>query len=122
MVDDKNTYPKRLRRGNHILYEYINGSALCYSALICLEDTNVRSIASLTTMALSGWLAHFCQARAFEEADTSAVMPFDFSRLIFGAILAWLIFDEIADKWVWTGALIIFAAGYVTTRLEAKKP
>ena len=61
-------------------------------------------------------------ARSISPADTSAVMPFDFSRVIFGAILAWLIFDEIADKWVWTGALIIFAAGYVTTRLEAKKP
>ena len=95
---------------------------LCAIPLLFVWKTpTLDQLLPLTTMALSGWLAHFCQARAFEEADTSAVMPFDFSRLIFGAILAWLLFDEIADKWVWTGALIIFAAGYVTTRLEAKK-
>lgn len=80
-----------------------------------------RHIIPLLVMAVSGWAAHFCQARAFEEADASAVMPFDFSRLVFGALYAWILFGEIVDKWVWTGAAIIFAAGYYITWSESRK-
>lgn len=78
-------------------------------------------ILPLVVMALSGWTAHFCQARAFELSDASAVMPFDFSRLIFGSLFAWTLFDEVPDKWVWVGALIIFCSAYFTTWSESRK-
>jgi drug/metabolite transporter (DMT)-like permease len=95
---------------------------LCTIPLFFVWKTpTVEQIIPLGVMALSGWLAHFCQARAFEEADTSAVMPFDFSRLVFGALFAWFLFDEVADRWVWTGALIVFAAGYFASRVEARR-
>lgn len=73
----------------------------------------------LTVMALSGWSAHFCQARAFEHSDASAVMPFDFLRLPLGAAFGYVLFAEFIDIWTWTGAVIIFAAGYYITRREA---
>jgi len=95
---------------------------LCAIPLIFVWKTPTPDqILPLAVMALSGWAAHFCQARAFEEADTSAVMPFDFSRLVFGALFAGLLFDEIADKWVWIGAFIVFGAGYYTSWSEARR-
>jgi drug/metabolite transporter (DMT)-like permease len=73
----------------------------------------------LMAMALSGWSAHFCQARAFEHSDASAVMPFDFLRLPLGALFGYVLLDEFIDVWTWTGAVIIFVAGYYITRREA---
>ena len=70
-------------------------------------------------MALSGWAAHYCQARAFASADASAVMPFDFLRLPLGALLGYLLFAEIIDTWTWVGAVVIFLSGYYTVRHES---
>ena len=69
-------------------------------------------------MALSGWSAHFCQAKAFEKSDASAVMPFDFLRLPVAALFGYILFSETLDVWSWVGAVIIFAAGYYTVRRE----
>ena len=75
----------------------------------------------ILTMAVSGWTAHFCQARAFEGSDASAVMPFDFLRLPLGAVFGYFIFAELIDVWTWVGAVIIFTAGYYIIRREALK-
>ena len=80
---------------------------------------SVEDILPLLIMALSGWSAHFCQARAFASSDASAVMPFDFLRLPLGALFGYLLFAEFIDAWTWTGAVIIFLAGYYITRREA---
>ena len=74
----------------------------------------------LLIMAVSGWLAHFCQARAFAISDASAIMPFDFLRLPSAALFGFLLFAEVIDAWTWVGAVIIFAAGYYITRREAR--
>ena len=80
-----------------------------------------EDILPIAIMALSGWAAHFCQARAFESADASAVMPFDFLRLPLGALFGYLLFSELIDGWTWAGAVVIFLAGYYITRREALK-
>ncbi len=74
----------------------------------------------LLVMGISGWTAHFCQARAFAAADASAVMPFDFLRLPFTAGLGWLLFAEAMDVWTWVGAGTIFASTYFITVREAR--
>ena len=74
----------------------------------------------LLIMGLTGWAAHFCQARAFAVADASAVMPFDFLRLAFAALLGWLIFGEGTGTWTWAGAAIIFASTYFITWRESR--
>ena len=74
----------------------------------------------LLLMAVTGWAAHFCQARSFAAADASAVMPFDFLRMPFGAILAFAVFGEVSDIWTWIGAVIIFASTYYSTWHESR--
>ena len=75
----------------------------------------------LFLMAVSGWAAHVCQARAFAAADASAVMPFDFLRLPFGAAFGFFLFAETVDGWTWAGAAIVFVAGYYIARREARR-
>jgi drug/metabolite transporter (DMT)-like permease len=74
----------------------------------------------LLIMALSGWAAHFCQARSFAAADASAVVPFDFLRLPFGALLAWIAFGQPTDIWTWVGAAIIFISGWFISWRESQ--
>ena len=71
-------------------------------------------------MALAGWSAHFCQARSFAAADASAVVPFDFLRLPFGALLAWIIFSQPTEFWTWIGAGIIFTSGWFISWRESR--
>jgi drug/metabolite transporter (DMT)-like permease len=75
---------------------------------------------ALVVLGACGWAAHFCQARAFGEADASVVVPFDFLRLPFGAALAWVWLGEPTGPWTWLGAVVIFAATYFITRRESR--
>lgn len=59
-------------------------------------------------------------AKAYALADVSAVLPFDFSRLIFVAAGGFLMFGEVLDLWTAAGAVIIFSATLYTVRREAR--
>lgn len=48
--------------------------------------------------------------RAFQLADASLVAPIDFLRLPFVAILAFVLFQEVAGMSTWVGAAVIFVA------------
>ncbi len=64
-------------------------------------------------------LAHQCMARAFRAAEASAVVPFDYARLPFTALIAYFAFGQVAGLWTWIGAGIIAAAGVYIARREA---
>ena len=59
-------------------------------------------------------------ANAFASSDISAVLPFDFSRLLFAAVFGFLLFGEEPDTWTWIGAVIIFSATLYTAHREAR--
>lgn len=71
-------------------------------------------------MGLFATIGQVSMARAFVSADISAVLPFDFSRLIFAAILGYLFFAESPDIWTWVGAAIIFSATLYTAHRESR--
>lgn len=64
-------------------------------------------LVALGALSTFGWL---CFTRAFALADASAILPLEFTRLPFVAVLGYLIFGEVPDVWVWIGAVVIFAA------------
>ena len=64
--------------------------------------------------------AQQCMVRGFRAAEASAVIPFDYARLPFTALVGWLAFGQVADIWTWVGAGIIAAAGIYIARREAK--
>jgi len=63
---------------------------------------------------------HIAMVKAFAQADASAVVPFDFSRLPFAVLLGWLAFGETIDSWTWAGATIIFASSLYIAHREAQ--
>ncbi|NQU58964.1 MAG: DMT family transporter [Rhodospirillales bacterium] len=72
-------------------------------------------------LGLFATLGQIAMARAFASADVSTVLPFDFSRLIFAAILGYLFFAESPDIWTWVGAAIIFSAALYTAHRESRQ-
>lgn len=55
--------------------------------------------------------------RGMQAADVSIAMPFNFSRLVWAALLGWIAFGDFPDVWTWTGGAAIFAASLWLTRL-----
>ena len=51
-----------------------------------------------------------CLTRALNHGEASVVMPFDYLRLPFAAILGYLIYREVPDVFTLTGGAIIFAS------------
>lgn len=74
----------------------------------------------IVLMGFSATLGQVCLTRAFRAADASAVMPFDFSRLVFVGALGYWTFGEVPDVWTWIGGGIILAASVYIARREAK--
>jgi drug/metabolite transporter (DMT)-like permease len=73
------------------------------------------------------WIAFFstfaqlAMTRAFMRADMVTLMPFDFTRLIFVGILAYVFFGETMDGYTVMGALIIVASTVYIAHRETKK-
>ena len=78
---------------------------------------------ALALMAMHGLLGTVNQifiVQAFKMTDASYVMPFDFTRLPFVAVLAFVLFGEFPDVFIWLGAGIIFAATFYLTQRESR--
>ncbi|MCZ6449941.1 MAG: EamA/RhaT family transporter, partial [Deltaproteobacteria bacterium] len=69
---------------------------------------------------LFGTLTQRCMTRAYAAADVTVVLPFDFTRLVFSALLGFLVFAEFPDAWIWTGGALIFASILWMSRLETR--
>ena len=66
---------------------------------------------------LLGGAAHFLVIVAYRHAPASVNAPFEYTALIWGSLLGWVIWQEAPDIPVWTGAaVIIFAGLYITYR------
>lgn len=65
-------------------------------------------------------LAHNAFTRAFQAADASAVLPFDYARLPFVAAIGYLLFAEVPDSWTWVGAAVIAGAAIYIAQREAQ--
>lgn len=59
-------------------------------------------------------------SRAYAAADATAVLPFEFTRLPFAAILGFLAFAEVPDIWAWAGGAVIFSASLYMVHRETR--
>lgn len=73
-------------------------------------------------IALASVGAHLLLTRAVATTDMVVLMPFDFTRLIFASIFAYIFFGEVLDRYTLTGALIIVAStAYIAWREKKHK-
>lgn len=77
----------------------------------------------LAWLALGGVLGAFAQwamTQALKIGTTTAVMPIDFLRLVWGAMIGFAIFEEIPDAFTWIGGIIIFGSSVWLTWREQR--
>lgn len=65
-------------------------------------------------------LAHTALARAFRYSEATAVLPLDFTRMIFATLLGVLAFGESIDYIAWIGGGVILAATVYVAHREAR--
>jgi drug/metabolite transporter (DMT)-like permease len=73
----------------------------------------------LVAMGAMGSFGHMCFLRSFALAEASAVMPYDYTRMIFASVIGYIAFAEAPDEWTWAGAAIIAGAAIYIARREA---
>lgn len=89
-------------------------------AILVWEWPTVKAWIFLWGMALSGTAAHVLFTRAVGLVEVTSLQPLEFAKLPFAVMLAWLVFSEWPDIWIWIGGSVIFASTVYITRREAR--
>jgi drug/metabolite transporter (DMT)-like permease len=79
-------------------------------AIIYWRVPSVEIMLVLAVMAIAMFAGRVTLFLALRNAPASTVMPFDFARLPFIAVFAWLAYREMPDHWALVGAAIVMAA------------
>ncbi len=94
-----------------------------FSTVICLlfmiRDFRPMSIRQLITLIMAGVSALAGQLNitaAYTYAPAKEISVFDYSQVIFAAVLGFIFFGEFPDIWSWTGYVIIIGTAIVTWR------
>ena len=90
-------------------------------ALFVWVTPSLEQLALLVGVGLFGTATQRCLTRAYAAADATVVVPFDFSRLIFAAVIGFLLFNEFPDIWTWVGGTIICLAILWMVKGESKE-
>jgi S-adenosylmethionine uptake transporter len=89
-------------------------------ALFVWTTPTLEHVPWLIALAVVGNLGQVGMTNAYRAADATAVFPFDFARLPFTALIAFLAFAQMPDAWTWLGALVIFGSTVYVVRHEAR--
>ncbi len=86
-------------------------------ALYVWETPTLDQLGWMALIGIFGTIGHLCFAGAFRRAESSALLPLDFLRLLWASLLGYFLFVEIPDFWVWIGGGLIFiSATYIAFR------
>jgi S-adenosylmethionine uptake transporter len=74
----------------------------------------------LLAIALCSIAMHFTMVKAYSLAPVVTLMPFDFMRLVYTALLAYVFFGETSDAMTWIGSAIIVGSVAVMAKRDTK--
>ena len=58
---------------------------------------------------------------SLKQAEATVVMPMDFTRLLWAAVISYLWFEEFPDVWTWMGSMIVFGSTFYITYRERQR-
>ena len=92
---------------NLFLALYSLGPALWFWIWPSLEGWAI-----MVLIAISGTIGQLCVSQSLHETEPTVVMPFDYLKLIWAAVLGFWVFGEIPDTYIWIGGSVIFASSF----------
>ena len=103
-----------------VLYMGIFSTPLSLGAAIFFWKTpSLETLFWLIGIGLFSTLAHLAYTRSFAIADASAVLPYDYIRILMVAAVGFGIYGEILDIWTWAGTIVIISSTLYIARREA---
>lgn len=86
-------------------------------AILVWQTPTLEQLGWMLVIGVLGTLGQLAVAQSLKDAETGVVMPFDFFKLIWAAILGYLLFAEVPGPFVWIGGAVIFGAStYIAYR------
>ncbi|MDC0074115.1 DMT family transporter [Alphaproteobacteria bacterium] len=82
---------------------------------------DLENLFLLILIGFFGGVGHLALASAFKLGDTGSVLPFDFLRLVWAALLGFFFFREIPDIWTYVGGILIFLSASYLAIKESKR-
>ena len=89
-------------------------------ALFVWHTPSWYTLMVLFALSLASTIGHVAMTRAFQAAEASVLVPFDYTRLVFGGLIGFLAFSEVPDKWTLAGAAIIIGSALYIAHREGK--
>ena len=80
-------------------------------ALWVWQPFKLQTLGLMVLIGLFGSIAQMAISESLKETDPTALMPFDFLKLIWTAMIGAWFFAEIPDMFTWIGATVIFSSG-----------
>jgi drug/metabolite transporter (DMT)-like permease len=81
-------------------------------ALWVWETPSVEMLGFLVAIGVTGTIAQLGLSQALKETEPTAVMPFDFLRLIWATVFGVIVFGELPDLLTYVGGAIVFASSF----------
>jgi len=108
---------------NQAIVIYSNTLSLPFALVLALmfwEWPTLHDWVLLFIIGVMSTVAQLFMNRALIVAETSAVLPIDFLRLVFVSILGAVLFDQPIDEFMWLGGAIILCSVVYIARREAR--
>ena len=93
-----------------------------FPALWVWQPFGMQTLFWLASIGLFGTIAQMSLSQSLKETDPTALMPFDFPKLVWTALNGAWFFSEIPDVVTLIGAAVIFASGFFIALREQKAP
>ena len=81
-----------------------------FIALFFWESINISQILLFIFVAIAGFITQISFAQCLKMAETTFIMPVQFTKLIWLSLIGYFFFMEVPDIWTWIGASIIFSS------------
>ena len=93
-----------------------------FPALWVWQPFGIQTLFWLAMIGLFGSIAQMSLSQSLKETDPTALMPFDFLKLVWTALIGAWFFSEIPDIYTLIGAAVIFASGFFIALRERQAP
>ena len=90
-------------------------------ALLKWQTPDINQLIMLFLLGFVSNQAQFSLAHAYSKAEMAVVLPFDYSRLVFISIMAYVFFNEIIDTYTIIGSIFIFFSGLYIVKHQRKR-
>jgi drug/metabolite transporter (DMT)-like permease len=105
-----------------ILFHFgvISTIATLVPALVVWRGPTPVELLLLVLVGVLGMAAQACMIRGLRLGEATAVIPFDYVRLLIAGVVGFLVFAEVPDRWTLIGAAVIVTATLYIALREAR--